>query len=574
MNLQVAAPPRTGTVAELQRGSDRAAQPSLSLRFFLSPPLCLSIFYAVLTVLTVAIFQADTPDYEESVLKYSGGRDLVFWDFGHLLWRPLVWLLLQASHLSSSGMNQQLVLFRIMLGINWFAGLGCMLLIARVVRRFANARLAILMAAVLALSQAFLNYVHTGAPYVAGLFFLLLSLDIATASPGADRYSALKACFLGLALALAVLIWLPYLFAVPALLLLPTLLSGPTRSATLFVIKATAFCAVTGLLAYASVAANLHLSSLTQIRAWIAQSSHSIDHINGLPRAVYGFNTAWFNMGTDGIQFRQFLTHDPYARVSAVALLFTGLWKLAITYLLLLAVTLKLLRGSVRDRRVLGFLALTFLPVFAFGVKWQGGDMERYLAAIPAILLAAACAFEVRPRFAMKLLGAAFVFALLAVNVAADLRWVHESKSRSVSARLEALGAIPEHSYLVLLPNDPLKLFIREEAAAGRPRPYAMDFVLDIGYSYAGEWQNIFASRSLNAWQKGGEVWICRGLLDAVPEKRWYWVEGAEPGVKWNHIHTFFGQLQLSEVRGDFAKVTFNQPNLEFLKTIRAPSTQ
>jgi hypothetical protein len=573
MNLEVAAPPQADTVAELQRRNERVALPFLSLRFFLSPALCLSIFYAVLTVLTVAIFQADTPDYEESVLKYSGGRDLVFWDFGHLLWRPLVWLLLHASHPFASEMHQQLVLFRIMLAINWLAGLGCMLLIARVVRRFANARLAILMAAVLALSQAFLNYVHTGAPYVTGLFFLLLSLDIATASL-ADGYSALKACLLGLALALAVLIWLPYIFAVPALLLLPILLSGPTRSATLFVIKATAFCAVTGLLAYASVAANLHLSSLTQIRDWIAQSSHSIDHINGFRRAVYGFNTAWFNMGNDGIQFRQFLTHDPYARVSAVALLFTGLWKLVITYLLLLAVTLKLLRGSLRDRRVLAFLALTFLPVFAFGVKWQGGDMERYLAAIPAILLAAACAFEVRPHLAMKLLGAVFVSALLAVNVAADLRWVHESKARSLSARLEALGAIPDHSYIVLLPSDPLKLFIREEAAAGRPRPYAMDFVLDIGYSYADKWRQIFASNSLDAWRKGGEVWICRGLLDAVPQKQWLWVEGAEPGVTWNDIHTFFSQLQLSEVRGDFAKVTLNQPNLEFLKTIRAPSTQ
>lgn len=133
--------------------------------------------YIILTLLTREVFQGDTPYYISSILDHSGTRDFAFWDFGHLMWRPANWVLLQVIHGFFPSANSASVLFSIMFVLNWMAGLGCVLLVARVARRFASSSLAILASATLAVSQVFLNYLHTGTAYVPGLFFLLLGLD-------------------------------------------------------------------------------------------------------------------------------------------------------------------------------------------------------------------------------------------------------------------------------------------------------------------------------------------------------------------------------------------------------------
>jgi hypothetical protein len=315
------------------------------------------------------------------------------------------------------------------------------------------------------------------------------------------------------------------------------------------------------------------LSSWAAIHAWIALASHSIDHRGGFPRAVFGFTRSWFEMGKDSIEFRRFLLHDPYVHTSPVTLLFKSLGKLVLTYMFFAAISLKLLRGSVRDHRVVEFLALTFLPVLAFGVKWQGGDMERYIAAFPAILLAGACALTSRPLLLLKVLGIVFLSTLVIVNLPTDLGWVRDQKDRALAARLDALGPIPVDSYVVVFPADPLVAFLdsRSVSSAGRGKALIADSFVATGRSYATDWREIFALRSLQAWQSGQEVWICRGLLDATPESHWGWVEGAEPDVRWTDIHAFFSELQISDVRGDFVQVPPTEPNLQLLQAIPPP---
>jgi hypothetical protein len=86
------------------------------------------------------------------------------------------------------------------------------------------------------------------------------------------------------------------------------------------------------------------------------------------------------------------------------------------------------------------------------------------------------------------------------------------------------------------------------------------------GSSHVRQWPQDFASNSIKAWQKGKEVWICRGLLDSVPESRWGWVEGAEPPVPWKDVYFFFRQLQTYEVRGDFVQIPPTQANIHCFK--------
>jgi hypothetical protein len=532
------------------------------------------IFYFALTALTREVTLNDTYYYISSILNYSGGRDLLFWDFGHLLWRPGILALFRVSHGIVSWIDPYSLVFRLMLAVNWLAGLGCVLIMARVTRRFASASLTVVVVATLAISQGFLNFVHTGTAYIPGLFFLILALDIATARLDLAAISWAKSSSFGAALALAVLLWLPYIFALPALLLLPVLLGGQTRGSIRFSLKATAACALVGLGTYGCVAFKLNLSTVQEILDWIGASSHSLNAVGGLPRAIYGFGRSWFAMGNDGLQFRRFLLHDPYAPVSPVALLFTSLWKLIFTYSLLAAIIVRLQRGSTGDRRVLAFFLLAVLPVFAFGLRWYGGDMERYLASFPAILVAAACAFNSRPPRLLKLAGIGFVSALLIVNLSKDLRWVREAEDRGLSARLNALGQSPENSYVVLIPGDPL-LGIQSSNLTSTTRPstnFVLISVVPIGYSYANEWRELLASISLKAWQGGKEVWICRGLLETTPQSKWGWVEGADPDVQWKDIYQFFSQFEVSGNRGDFVEILPTPSNIELFKTMPLPA--
>ena len=535
--------------------------------------LLITFFYFGLTALTRAISLGDTPFYLSSVLKYSGGRDLVFWDFGHLLWRPAIWTLYRAGHWIDPRIDPRSLVFHLLLSVNWIAGLGCLLLMARVVRRFATARFAVLAATTLATSQVFLNYLHTGTSYVPGLFFLLLALELATSSLSHVPRPWVESSLFGASLAIPVLLWLPYIFAIPGLLLLPSLLHGPNKKTAHYAINATIACAAIGFGAYASVALEMHFSSFTEVTAWFDRASHSIDHVGGIARAVFGFNRAWFEMGRDGLLFRRFLLHDPYAPVSATTLVFTGVWKIALTYAFLATIAFRLLRGSVRDHRILAFLSLTFLPVFAFGIKWQGGDMERYIAAFPAIVLAGACALTSRPGTALRTLGIAFVSALLIVNLPNDLTWVRDAGDRALASRLASIGPIPEGSYLFVFPSDPLTGFVPSStnSAAGYDRDVTVIGIVPIGYRDAPDWRAIFASMSLKAWQDGKDVWICSCLLDPVPNPKWGWVEGTEPSVRWTDIRSFLSHLQVSERRGDFVQLPPTPGNVEFLGAIPPP---
>jgi len=48
--------------------------------------------YIVATFSTSAIFMGDTVDYVESITLWSRGVNHNFWEFAHLLWRPLGWV--------------------------------------------------------------------------------------------------------------------------------------------------------------------------------------------------------------------------------------------------------------------------------------------------------------------------------------------------------------------------------------------------------------------------------------------------------------------------------------------------
>src|SRR5215213_8798225 len=137
----------------------------------------IGLVYIIATLLTSAHFMADTVDYVESVLK-----SVEFWEFGHLFWRPLGWLLYQVSEpltRAVAGPDPVANVALVFVATNWVAGLMSALLIYGLLKRITKhewaARLSTL---AFALSHGFLNFAQTGSSDIPGLAFLVLGLFI------------------------------------------------------------------------------------------------------------------------------------------------------------------------------------------------------------------------------------------------------------------------------------------------------------------------------------------------------------------------------------------------------------
>ena len=194
--------------------------------------------YGLLSYLTGAFFMADTVDYADDVYGHYFGLNNTFWEFGHLLWRPLGWVLLRTlSPLLDffAGRDPRIQVTYIFVALNWLAGLACVLLLRAFLRRL-SIRPAIVNGCTLALlcSNAFLNYIHSGSSYIPGLAFLLLGFYL-LAAPSQTGRSPWRPVYAAAALALAVCLWFPYIFAVPGALAMPRfLLRDPYNPVSVF----------------------------------------------------------------------------------------------------------------------------------------------------------------------------------------------------------------------------------------------------------------------------------------------------------------------------------------------------
>ena len=86
-----------------------------------------TLIYVVLTWCTGAYFMADTIVYVGGVNRFDEGINYLFWDFRHLFWRPLGWVVFHLLHPllpASATSDPRLTVTYIFLTINWLAGLA------------------------------------------------------------------------------------------------------------------------------------------------------------------------------------------------------------------------------------------------------------------------------------------------------------------------------------------------------------------------------------------------------------------------------------------------------------------
>jgi hypothetical protein len=551
--------------------------------------LLVAVLYVAAIIFTNAHFMADSGGYVVSILAYTGVDEYVaenpaaanflaensFWDFGHLLWRPLGLVLFKLFHPLSSrivGADPALNVIFLLMAVNFLAGLGSAVLLYLLLDRLTNRRwLAVFVVACFIFTNGLLNYAQTGASYVTALAFLIAGLNLLLKDKGdLSRSSAIAG---GLACAAASLMWLPFVLVVPATVLAPLVLFGPGRPRRSALIYTGATFSVAVVLAYLVVMMAVGVHGVSDFREWAAASAHGVRQ-SGLPRMILGFARSFIHLGNDGVLFKRFLLHDSLNPVSALDLVRFSLWKLMLFYLALAAVVLGLLLSS--TRRMLLLLLLAALPLIAFAVKFDGGAVERYLPVYPVIFLAFGWVLaQSQLSRVLKVVPVLFFCVAILVNASVMARVVLDRQQQRTSERVQVIvPRLKPYSWLVTthLQDD----LVNFQASfpfepINRHNNYRVYALVWVNSDQAATWKEQFADNMLKAWEKGGDVWLSTRMLSPRPEPQWNWVEGDDPRVKWNDIYNFFAQLQTSNVAGEtdgFALLEKSDANVQLLNTI------
>jgi hypothetical protein len=527
--------------------------------------------FLLAVTLTVASFMADTIDYASSVANFEHGRIYEFWDAGHLLWRPFAWSVFHILGPVTGlivGPNDRSDSYFELISLNIFAGFMCVILLCALLGRLGIRQwIANVVIAGFVLSNAFLNYVHTGCSYIPGLCAVLLALYLLAPGPKQAVRSTGSALLSGIALAIAVCFWLPYVLVIPAALLFPLAMGGLNKYQWYRSMTAAIATASVGVLCYGAVIYHLRLNTVAEIAAWVTSASHGIAHTAGIPRFVFGFARSFINMGDDGPLFKRYLFRDPFNPVSFAELLRNSLVKLLLFYGVMAALLTSLWRCG-PGKRIAALFAISAVPVCGFGIYWQGGDMERYLPLYPFLFLTIAYALrESAPRSHLKITMLVFLAAMSVSNLRALSRTTLRQQRQVLQAEVDSLRPyLNKHSIVLVPPHSKLVQHLRDNPLNADDTGVRLQEMVEMGKEESAYWRKNNASLILSVWANGGDVWASTCFFALRPYPTCGWIEGEDQRVPWSDVYGFFSHLQISKRLSDkFVLVSPSSTNREFL---------
>jgi hypothetical protein len=505
------------------------------------------LVWPVALLVTHPVTTGDTEDYIASVLARLQGIDYNFWEFGHLLWRPLAAALTRASHALTGSTDPRIIALQPIVLLNHLSGLGAALCLYAIMRTLRpSSRAAAPLAVAFLLTQSVLDYAQTGTAYIPGLFLLTAALWLAiSAARTRHLWKALAAGGLG---ALAAAFWFPYALLIPALAVAAALPGNGThwRPAVLILLSAAA----AGTALFLGTAFLIGIRTPAQFIEWVEHASHGIAARSGLSRAALGFGRSLLFIGEDGAIMRRFLVGDPFAPVSTAQLIGTRIWLLGAVWLLGFAVIWHVTRS--RAFTLLAVFGTAALPVFAFALLWQGGDMERYLPLYPFLFLIIHELFtngDFRYTRALRVAVAAALVFMAANNVIGLSLPAAEARRAGVKHRLEQLVGRARNEDVLVCSH------LQDDLVAVR-NSFPFEPVLDdvdlrivvlilVGQAQVDTWREYFATQVRDTWKKDRHVWISSRLLTQPPRPEWSWIEGSDPRISWRDFPEFFSAFQL-----------------------------
>jgi hypothetical protein len=535
-----------------------------------TPLLIVLVFYLSAWLSTSAHFMADTNVYTQAILRHQHGGAAVdyrlntsnpFWDFGHLLWRPLGWVGFVVSKPIDGvfGLhNERAEVLTTLISINFLAALSCVIFFFLLARRMlAGTGPALLATIAFCTADAFLDYAHSGNAYVVGLSCLVGGMYLSTFNESGRRHRV-QAILAGVMYALAVLFWLPYVFVLPAAIALPLMMDRFDQHRLRFAGLMLLACAVVGVAAYSSATAAVGIRNVADFRDWVLASGHGQIQPGGLraiARLGFSLPRSFINMDRDGMWLKRYLLHDPYAPVRLSDLFRLSWWKLILFYAALCAIFVELVRFR-KGRLVLSSFVLALVPIVVFAIFiFEAGSIERYLPLFPFLFLALSCVLASdKTSGLIKGLLIASLICILAVNIAAMSRRTLAVQRASAVARLQDL--IP------LLKPDSMLIAVNEQDNLAQFRQnFSLDPVnldaqwqtydlLEINTARLATWQQDFSKRVMGTWRRGGSVWLPARLFQVRPNPDWGWVEGDDKRVSWNGATSFFAQFNTGPLIG------------------------
>jgi len=513
-----------------------------------------SILYFVLLLTLPVQHFGDTSYYVSDIKKYAEtGDPALLWEAGHLLWRPTGYAAAFASGYITQRPFEDSHILSVLTALNGVLGWLFVTSTYLTARHFTSQTISSCVAISAAITNAFVNYTQSGCSYVPGLAFLgLATYNAVKVSAKSSRWNSVA---FSLCLALAVLLWLPYVIVLPSLVTLFALRHQENGILVSKALRSLAATVVLILCAYLVALWSADISSLSEATEWLRESSHGITHERGVHRAVFGFARSFVYLGDDGNLFKRFLVRDPFNPVSFAELVRTSLMKLAIFYMWLAVLLHAIWRYTTNDIRVSAFVAI--ICVLAFAVYWQGGDLERYFPLFP--LLAAATAATLRHDGKSKRLlttvNIAFAVIMIVSNIILrttelhDLQEKFQNRVRTVCHLLLSGHLQPDDLMILATPHDEL-FQARANFRDTQLSALKLTHPIWVGHRDAPRWRSQVSRRVFDTWLKGSQVWVSKRLLAEKPKASWKWVEGDDPRVSWKDIHSFFASLQYGKVIG------------------------
>ncbi len=557
-----------------------------------------TLVYLLLIFFTKPIIWGDTIVYALQISRYPSGqanpRD--FWDFAHLIWRPVNYAFWQigqshwARQFPNSAVLQIFAAMRMLnLIVDYLAVLASFALAAKLSRSVVAGAL---IAAAFLCWNPFLSFFQTGSAYVPGLGLLLASTYLLLQDSG--PYSRGRAWLVGLMLALAVCLWLPDLFAIPGILLLAYLWREPgtapssdrTAQRTRWIAQAVLACALIGVIAYGAGTALAGVRSAADFKAWVAEAGHGIQPQKRYLRVATGLPRGLMDLDKTGIELKRLALHDPYNPVRPRDLLHTSLWKLALFYAGMAWLIWVLYRQRDGWIVLLPFLLSAGVMIFLGVALFEPGASERWMPGFPVLLAAVAFAFRGPKRLSGRTLPIALFLAIIAVNnVVAYATPGEPGVDNSTVARMLALQPVLRPGSMVglLSINDGITGFFSRFPfhplnPLGNGNQMQFYFLTEPGNASAARWRQLFATHGLKAWQEGGDIWVTKRVLAPRPLLDWDWVEGDDPYLRWRDVSGFFAPFTFDGDiggRDGFVRLAHTPENQQRLEeTTALPASQ
>ncbi len=547
-------------------------------------------YFALLAlILFVALYAAtfpyntgDTSVYVDEILKYGqsdGAKPALIWEFGHLLWRPLgylIWHLTQPLTSSWFRGNPLLEVEAVLFGLNFVGGAVLSVAVYSITRKLGLIRpLALAVSISIPLSSAVLDYVHSGTSYVPGLALHMLGIWCILKALEESKQRMLWSALAGVALGLACDVWFLYFLALPAAWLAEYLFPAEnlaSRQRARLVAITVASTAAVGVIAYLIGISLCHISSISELRTWISSSGHGMQANRPWLRFPTGISRTFLFLGEGGLALKQLIFRDPYATSRWSTLIGSGIWKIALVFLTLGCLVWYVGRAR-NGRPALALLVAAAIPTFAFAFLFDTSSPERYLPLYPALIAAVCVVLGQRSGMqAPRWLLAIFFAAMLVVNLktyAFDVRGLeNESSERASLMHQHTRG---NGVAMIMSFSDPLSTYFDRRPFDPENQQNALPLyhVFDFAALGSKSWSMGASCRALRTWHDGGEVWLSKRFLAARPHPDWGWVEGDHPTVQWTDTRRFFGRLDAdSDVGGvdgfeRIAKTEKNRATLE-----------